>query len=237
MSRRTSDPRDLPAYTLPEAASYARVAIGTARDWVRGRGARDAIKRRGAAPIIRPASTSPCRLSFANLVELFVLADLRRVHGVSMQQIRRALRYVEQELGVARPLIRGEFMTDGVSLFVDHITRDSAKTALVNASASGQLGLREALEGRLERVEWDAEHIAARIFPFVRAETMTQPRTIMIDPRMGFGRPVIANTGIRTSVIASRFRAGESAEALARDYNVPQDRIEDAVRCEITTAA
>lgn len=237
MSRRVIDTRELPAYTLPEAAGYARVAVATARYWLRGREPLDKIKRRAAAPIIRPAGTDPCLLSFINLVELFVLADLRRVHGVPMQRVRTALEFVEQRLGVQRPLVRAEFKTNGIDLFVEHLTDGSHDAALVNASADGQLGLRAALESRLQRVEWDAKRIAARLFPFVRADSPEQPRTIMIDPQMGFGRPVIAGTGIRTSIIAERFRAGESAQELARDYNVTLERIEDAVRCEFATAA
>jgi uncharacterized protein (DUF433 family) len=232
------DPRDRPAYTLAEAAGYVRVRVPTAREWIRGRSARAAIGRRGAAAIIKPAATHPrCLLSFSNLVELFVLADLRKHHGLPLQRVRAALRYVEGQLGIERPLVRAEFKTDGVDLFVDHLAEDRATAALINASSDGQLGLREALEARLERVEWDAHKIARRLFPFVRSETGAQPRTIMIDPGMGFGRPVIATTGIRTSVVAERFRAGESAPDLARDYNVGVDQIEDAVRCEIPTAA
>lgn len=234
----TVDPRDRPAYTLAEAAAYARVRVPTAREWVLGRPARASIGRQGAAAVIKPAATDPCLLSFSNLVELFVLADLRRDHGVSLQRVRNALRYVKGTLGIEeRPLIHAKFKTDGIDLFVEHLVGREGNTALVNASAHGQLGLREALEARLERVEWDAHKIARRLFPFVRPEAAGQPRTIMIDPRMGFGRPVIADTGIRTNIIAERFRAGESPGELARDYNVDPSAIEDALRCEIPTAA
>lgn len=231
------DPRDRPAYTLAEAAAYARVRVPTAREWVLGRPARASIGRRGASAVIKPAQTVPCLLSFSNLVELFVLADLRRDHQVSLQRVRSALRYVKDTLGIERPLIRAEFKTDGVDLFVEHMLEHERDAALVNASAHGQLGLREALEARLERVEWDTHRIARRLFPFVRPEHAGQPRTIMIDPRMGFGRPVIADTGIRTNIIAERFRAGESPLDLARDYNVEPSAIEDALRCEIPAAA
>jgi uncharacterized protein (DUF433 family) len=176
-------------------------------------------------------------LSFTNLVELFVLADLRKVHGIPLQRVRTALRYVEDKLAIQRPLVRAEFKTDGIDLFVEQLIPDSKKSALLNASSGGQVAVREALSARLERVEWDEKKIAARLFPFVRSDTAAQPLTIVIDPRMGFGRPVIAKTGIRTSVVAERFRAGESAPDLARDYDVEVEQIEDAVRCEYQAAA
>ncbi|MBC8067593.1 MAG: DUF433 domain-containing protein [Deltaproteobacteria bacterium] len=231
------DPRDKPAYTLPEAAAYARVRPTTAKEWLVGRSARDSIRRRSAPAIISPASNDPLRLSFINLVELFVLADLRRVHGLSLQRVRTGLRYVERELGIERPLVHAKFRTNGVDLFVDHLVDDAGTAKLIEASGSGQVAIREALQARLARVDWDRHKIAARLFPFVRGELVPQPRTIVIDPRTGFGRPVIATTGIRTSVVAGRFRAGESAPDLARDYNLEVGQIEDAVRCEIASAA
>lgn len=233
----SNDPRECPAYTLTESAAYARVPLATVEQWIRGRRARASIGRKSAAGLIRPASTKPCLLSFSNLVELFVLADIRRVHGVPLQRVRSALRYVETSLEIDRPLVRAKFKTDGLDLFMDHLVVGPSRAALVNVSAGGQLAVREALEARLERIEWDEKGLAARLFPFVRSISADQPRTIVMDPLRGYGRPVIATTGIRTSIVAERYRAGESAHALAQDYNVNIEQIEDAVRCEFTAAA
>jgi len=232
-----NDPRERPAYTLAEAATYAGLSPRTAGEWVRGRTARKAIGRRGAQGLIRAASRSPCLLSFINLVELFVLADLRRVHRVPMQRIRTALRYVEQRLGIPRPLVNVRFKTDGIDIFVEQLAERDTKSALVNASAGGQLAIRVALEARLARVEWDDAGIAARLFPLVRRDSAAQPRSIVMDPLRGFGRPVLASTGIQTSIVADRFFAGESYQELADDYRVSAELIEDAVRCENRAAA
>ena len=50
-------------------------------------------------PLIKPASRRPLTLSFYNLVELFVLASMRRAHNVSMPRVRKALSHVEKQLG------------------------------------------------------------------------------------------------------------------------------------------
>lgn len=232
----SADPRERPAYTLREAAGYARVPLATATGWVRGRRARSTTRRRAARPVIVPASKTPTLLSFINLVELFVLADLRKTHGVPLQRVRPALGYVERTLGIERPLAHARFKTDGLDLFVEHLTTGPSG-ALVNASAGGQVTVREALEARLARVEWDRSGVAARLFPLVRSDAAAQPRSIVLDPLRGFGRPVIAKTGIRASIVAERYRAGESASELAIDYGLEVEQIEDAVRCEIATAA
>ena len=53
----------------------------------------------GDAPLITPATKSPLALSFWNLVELYVLASLRRRYEVPMPKVRSALRYTARELG------------------------------------------------------------------------------------------------------------------------------------------
>ena len=170
-------------------------------------------------------------LSFSNLIEAFVLASMRRVHGVSMQKVRKAVRFVGKDLGFSRPLIHGSFRTDGVNLFVQHANR------LLDVSAKGQAVLREVLEESLERIDWEGD-FAARLYPWVReGELKTQPKTIVVDPRRGFGQPVIAGTGIEARVVAGRYRAGESIAVLAEDYRVNFEQIEDAIRCETREAA
>ena len=60
---------------------------------------------------------------------------------------------------------------------------------------------------------------------------------LVIDPRLGFGRPVIDGTGIRTEVIIDRFRADERLESIANDFGRPPADIEEIVRVEMQLAA
>lgn len=166
------------------------------------------------------------------LVEAFVLAAIRRGHGVALQRVRRGIAFVQRELHVERPLIHAAFKTDGVDLFVDQWGK------LVNASKDGQVAMRGALESSLQRVEWDQRGLAVRLFPLVRTADDEQPRSIVINcPERGFERPTLAGKGIRVDVIVERYRAGESSRELARDYRVPVDLIDDAVRCELRAAS
>jgi uncharacterized protein (DUF433 family) len=56
--------------------------------------------------------------------------------------------------------------------------------------------------------------------------------SIVIDPRRAFGQTVIAGTGIATIVIAERHCAGDSVAALADDYRLSSELVEDAIRFE-----
>lgn len=85
-------------------------------------------------------------------------------------------------------------------------------------------------------MDWDPQGLAIRLFPFIRATGNDQPRTIVIDPALGFGRPTLAGKGVRVDVVVERYRAGESVQELAHDYGVSVDLIDDAVRCELRAA-
>jgi uncharacterized protein (DUF433 family) len=44
---------------------------------------------------------------------------------------------------------------------------------------------------------------------------------------------LLAGTGIATTVIAQRYKAGESIAELAEDYGRSTPEIEEAIRCEL----
>ena len=77
------------------------------------------------------------------------------------------------------------------------------------------------------------------VIPFSR-RSMTdknQPKTVVIDPRLAFGRPVVLEIAVPTAVIIDRFRAGDSMPEMAEDYGVAVKDIEEAIRFEQRIAA
>src|SRR5437879_9639586 len=97
-------PEELPAYTAVRGAQLVRLSRSTLRLWARGDGEH--------AALFAPAERSPLTLSFSNLVETFVLASMRRVHGISVQRVRQALRFVGRELGGHRQLLHVRLLRD-----------------------------------------------------------------------------------------------------------------------------
>ena len=61
--------------------------------------------------------------------------------------------------------------------------------------------------------------------------------TVVIDPAVSFGRPIIGRLGVPTSLIADRYKAGERVDDLAADYGAERDEIEEAIRCELPIKA
>jgi uncharacterized protein (DUF433 family) len=220
----TTDRREIPAYAIAEAAHYLDVPKSTLRAWFAG--------QEGFKAVIRPAGPKTLVLSFNNLVEAYVLSAIRRKHHIGLPTIRRGLKFLTNTLGSKRPLLEKQFATDGARLFVEHLCQ------IINLSQTGQVEMVELIDAYLERIERDASGMPIKLYPFMRSQPpREQPRTVVIDPRISFGRPVIASTGIPTAVLAERFKAGDQPPDLAKDYGASEEAIWDAIRCEVDRKA
>jgi|SRR5208282_3585628 len=219
---RTADVMEVPIYGLTEAAQYLRVPLNTLRYWVHGGGP--------VPPLIRLASSDPSRLSFANLLECYMLSSMRAIYDVRLPRVRKALATLAKYVNHRHPLIDQVFQTDRRDLFIEHLGD------IINLSKGGQLEIRGMMDLYRERVEHDPRGIS-KLYPFVMERTPNEPRLILINPTVGFGKPVIAGTGISTAVISSRFNARESVPDLASEYGVTPKQIEEAIRWEQRTAA
>ena len=225
---------EMPAYGIREVAHYLQIPPSTLRSWVKGRSyPTEAGPKRFAPLIALPEITNgdPPLLSFINVVEVHVLDAWRREHRIAMQKVREALTYLEQRFPSKHPLADQKFATDGVDLFIEKYGQ------LINISQQGQLAMSSILRVYLSRIERDTAGVPVKLYLFTRTRSADEPKVIAMDPYVSFGRPVLAGTGITTAIIAERYKAGESIEELANDYEcLPRD-IQEAIRCELDTKA
>lgn len=221
--------RRTPAYSFVEAAHYLNLPVSTLASWFRGQDYKRDGEIRRFQPVIRLDGKPGEGLSFLNLVEAHVLAAIRREHCIPLQQVRRALEYVEQVLGLERPLSSARFETDGVDLLVRELEK------LVNVSQEGQIEIETVVRAFLKRIKRDPAGAPIKLYPFTRKTVLdSEPEPVEIDPRVAFGRPVLAGRGVPTAVLADRFKAGDSLAALAQDYDTSTQVIEEAIRCELS---
>lgn len=219
----TSDIRNQPAYGPAEAARYLRLPAATLRTWVIGRDYPKGDSHAKFHPLIKPASSQPLQLSFYNLIEAHVLRALRTDHGVALAELRKAISYAEKKLQLHRLLLSPDLRTHAGQVFLDRYVE------LINLSASGQLAMRKMFEAHLQQVEWDEWKFPVRLYPYIDSTARSAERPIAIDPLVAFGRPIVRRAGISTAAIADRLDAGETVEALADDYDLSRDEIEQAV--------
>lgn len=226
------DPRTIPSYSIGDAARYLRIPSSTIRSWTVGYPYRVKDGSNFFSPLIDIHQRKPrILLSFNNLVEVHVLRAIRQHHQIQLKKVREALDYLDEQFNIPHPLATEKFRTDGVDLFIEKYG------SLINASQATQLDFKNELYTHLERIEPDDSGLAIKLYPFTRSHEENNPKIVVIDPRIAFGRLVIANTGIPTSILKERYWAGESIDDLAYDYECDRLTIEEAIRCELPNAA
>ena len=216
----TDEIRYGPLYTPGDISRYAHVHPATLRTWT--------TPGRGRPVLIQRAARTVAPFSFVNLIEAHVLAALRKMHNVPMQRIRKAVRWLSDRFETEHPLAEIDLETDGLHVFVEHLG------SKVSASEGGQIAIPEVVALYLRRIERDLRG-PVRFYPFTTY--VACPKVIVMDPHVDFGRPVIHGTRIETVMIFDRYSGGESLAEIARDYDVPAESVEEALRCEIERRA
>ncbi len=222
------EPTKMAAYTIYEVSRYISVPYSTLYHWSIGRGAKGCF--------VNIPSRRPNLMSFINLTELHLLRTIRSKYKISAQKIYNAIRYLkkyaESEQEKEYPLACAKMLVDidRRSIFVKQ------SGILIDASGHGQTTMHELIGLALDRIEKDNAGIPIKLYPFTTPEAeKNSPKKIVIDPRISFGRPIISEFGISTSIIAGRHKYGESIDSLCEDYGCSREDIEEAIRFEFSS--
>ncbi len=219
------DPRDIPAYSFREVALSIGAPESTVRAWCIGQSNFKSL-------LSLPKEWDEYHaLSFFHLIELQVIAELRREHKVPMRRVRAAFEFLAKNVPVRHPLVEKELsVTPNQQVYIVHEGRR------IDISAGGQWPLDAVLRDLLRRVHRGSKGILT-FFPRVEVpKGVRVPENeyapVVVDPEICFGRPVIAGTGIPTDVIADRKLGGDSVKKMAEDYDLSEEQIAAALRFE-----
>ena len=211
---------DTANYSPMEAVRYFHVPPSTLAYWTEE-----------PNQLVTLASQDPPLLSFKNLVELYVLEGLRKIHGVHTSRIRSAVNFLLERERSRHPLADYDLRTEGKNVVFYR------KGKPLNASLWGQYEMEEIIGGYLHRIERDPHGVALRIFPYTKREQLTNreqsPQTIEINPAVCFGLPVLKDSRLTTGFLASRFRGGDSVPSIAKSYGRSVAEIEEAIEWEL----
>jgi len=219
------DPRDIPAYSFGEVAVSVGVPTSTLRAWCVGQSNFKSV-------LSLPKDWNDYHaLSFFNLIEANVVAELRREHKVPMARVRAALEFLAANVPVPHPLVEKELqVTPNQRVYILHEGRR------IDISAGGQWPLDTVVRNLLRRVH-RGRHGIVMFYPRVAPPRQVvipedEYAPIAVDPEVCFGRPVVAGTAIPTDVIADRYLGGDSVKKMAEDYDLSEEHIWAALRFE-----
>jgi uncharacterized protein (DUF433 family) len=209
------NPVEVPLYTFADAARYARVPLWVVAVRFDRWHPKELFERLVHGDFLPHLDAREPRISFRHFVEVFLRAGALQA-GASLSQSNRdqpTLRLVWNWF-----LKRG---ADNRPLQLDQPQIDFVWKHL-------------ALRGA--RVEM-RDGVPVRLFPPTRDPEEASPRFVVMDPRVRFGRPVLAGRGVPTDMLFERFRAGDSPAELAADYDLTPEEVDEAIRYEATPVA
>jgi uncharacterized protein (DUF433 family) len=221
-----------PLYTVAEAARFLGVPTSTLGTWARGYVRRPPGRTETtAAPIITSTRAQPGdpSIPFVGLTEGLVVAAFRRA-GVSMQHLRKAVRVLEREIGFRHALASKRLYTDGARVIYDYARErgDEELTVVVTQ----QRVFADVVHEYLQRIEYGPDDWAIRLI-----SPATRERVIMVDPSRSFGQPIFVHGAVRVEDVVDRWKAGEALSAVADDFGVPQEDVEEVLRASVPDAA
>lgn len=227
-------------YPLPEAARLAQIDARTARRWAEG----NAYKVRGEprrSPGVLPLTLGPSGstrdLTFAEMLSLRLVRGFRKA-GLGLPTIKRVAKRAAEDFGFEVPFVSRRFRTDGRKVFIElHSEKPANDEPAIPRQErelievlTGQKAFQEVVEPSLfANVDWDDE-LAAKWWP------LGKERSVILDPRVLFGAPRVANTSVPTAVLAAAVTTegggSDAIEAVADWYGVTPQHVADAVSFE-----
>jgi uncharacterized protein (DUF433 family) len=204
-----------PILTARDAARHLRMPESTLDVWI--------AKQRAAAPLIHsvtPERRGWPRLPFVAVIEAYVLRSLRDL-GATMDEIRQTAAFVREEFGDEYALASKRIASDGVDLFVE-----LAETRQLFSVKHNQYGIREVLSQYLQYVTWDDEGKPKRL----RLQQYPEGAAVVIDPRFGWGSPVLEHSKVPVDAMLALWKAGDPMSVVAEEFDLPVDVVEDVLR-------
>lgn len=217
-----------PLLTLREGATYLSIPVSTLHTWARGYDWQRGKNRRAvAAPLVfalPPDGINPT-LPFIGVAEAYVLSAFRAA-GVPVRKVRPALERLASEVGVPHALASRRLYTDGCEVLYDYASRqgDDVVRAL-EVVRSGQNVFPTIVDQYLRRITWDSND-----WPRALRLPVFNTATVLVDVNRAYGHPLIVHGDARVEDVVGRWAGGDSLDAIADDFGVPREELEEVVR-------
>jgi uncharacterized protein (DUF433 family) len=213
---------------VAEAARLVGMSPSTFATWAHGyerhpvgRG----VVRGGPVITTVPDAGEGRQIPFIGLVEATVVQAFRQT-GLSLQRIRRALGVLASEGALEHALASRQLYSDGANVLYDYARHeDDKQLGLLTVVVNGQRVFHDVISGYLQRIDFGDDRWAESL-----VVPATERGVLRIRPRVASGEPLFISGGAPLSAVRSRWQAGESVESIARDCDVPNADIEEALR-------
>lgn len=211
-------------YSIPMAAKLLSIEQRNLRGWVRG--------QYGATgtPII-PSEFDPISnhyaMSFVNLIEARLISAFANV-GVSVRAIRYMVDEARRVMSHPHPFATEMvFKTDGKTIFMQ--AADATGDPKLYDLRKKNFAIIQVVEREFKRdIVYGGSGVASMWYP----RKGIAP-SVILSPKIAFGSPAVDEYGIPTEAIYDSYLAeNNDAQAVARWFDIPVSRVNDAISFE-----
>ena len=217
------DLRDVPTYTIPEAAQALGMPSRTLRSWYRDYNLLKASGQVGSVTL----------LSFHDVSEAYVLEVIRKLCRFDIGTLREIVSNARRETPYSRPLLEADLKIVLNNVVFDSPEQGTSPRTSVDLAHHRNLVIVGLVDTIGMRVLKDRQQIPCRIYPWrhLGSNGENVPVTpVTIDPTIMSGRPVVTGTRIPVTLLAGLRRSGRSVEDIASMYDLPADLLRKALR-------
>ncbi|BCJ56788.1 DUF433 domain-containing protein [Micromonospora endophytica] len=202
--------------TPANTARYLGIPRSTMYSWLAEKAAGEPLVHS-----VQPAKRGWPSVPFVAVIEAYVLRSLRDLK-LGKDKIRDVAAEIRNIFGNPYGLADRRIATDGIDVFVQYVDTDELARA-----GDHQMPIREVIADYLRYIVWDpSDAYPARL----RLRQYPDTAQVVIDPRFGWGAPVVARTKVPVEAVVGMWRAGEPSEVVADEYGLTVDEVEAVVR-------
>jgi uncharacterized protein (DUF433 family) len=215
------DLRDLPAYSIPEAAAFLAMPTRTLSEWFSG-------PRRAFNPAGDYESCS--LLSFKNVAEAYMVHVLKHYYHFSSKHLQQSLRNLRLETRSRHPLFDNDIRIFGESLLLNKPARGHVGRQTINLSQHRQLAIGDITDVFSTRILQDSEGKPIQVFPWRYFADDNVSRPVSIHPDIAAGRLVVTGSRVPVRALLGMKLSGKSPRQIADDYGLELNAVEKALR-------
>lgn len=211
---------DDPLFTPRDVSMFLDIPKSTVYSWLAA-GDGQALVHRIDAGHGKPS------VPFAALVEAYVLRALREL-GFTRMQIADTVRDVRSEFGHDFALASNRIGTDGIDIFLRHA--DGAHVRV----GDHQRPIEPVIEDYLRYITFGAE--GGQFPTSLQLRRFPDSAAVIVDPRFGWGDPVVRATKVPVHQVVDLWKGGESIETVAHEYGLTPSQVESICRAQLQSA-
>ena len=212
--------RDLPTYTIPEAAEFLAIPRRTLFYWTEG-----------LNPIINVSDYigEIALLSFRDLAEVYAIEVLRSFYGFTLPALREFARNARTETQLSHPFSEGDLYVVLNKLVLKKGATGRRPAYALDLSRGRNLVIPQFVEMIGERLTKDRKHITKKIYPWRLLSHEDRSTPVSLDPDVLSGRLVVAGTRIPVRVLQGMKARGKTDQEIAGEYRLSPETVRKAL--------